>query len=140
MCHNHARWESARREAHHGHHQGWGHRRGRHEGRGFAGPPANIRETDDHYEIFLVAPGRAKADFRISVADEVLTIACERPETSGEQWLRSEYRIAPFERRFQLSSKVETDLITARYADGVLEVTLPKRPEFAGPAQEIVIA
>ena len=140
MCHRHAKWENAWRDSHHSHH-GRGPRAGHFQGRGASGPPANVQETDDSYEIFLAAPGRDKSDFSLSIADDVLTIRSERGETNGEnRWLRSEYRIAAFERRFQLSSKVEADLITARYADGILQVTLPKRPEFAGPVQEIAVA
>ncbi len=146
MCHRHARWEGAWRDSHYGqhqhHHHGWERRWGQFQGRGAAGPPANVEETDDSYEIYLAAPGRSKEDFRLSIADEVLTISSERADTGGDnnRRLRNEFRIAPFERRFQLSSKVESDLITARYADGVLQVTLPKRPEFAGPVQEIAVA
>lgn len=139
MCYRHAKWENAWRESRQ--HTGWGARAGHFPGRSQSGPPANVQETDDSFEIFLAAPGRDKTDFSLSIADDVLTIRSARSEENGEgRWLRNEYRLAAFERRFQLSSKVEADLITARYADGILQVTLPKRPEFAGPAQEIAVA
>lgn len=141
MCNYHGKWGAHR--AAHDHWRGWGQRFEGQWGRNRTdGPPANIRETREGYEIQLAAPGRSREDFRLSVTNDVLTIACTRPEASEgkEQWLRNEFRLAPFERQFQLGGKVDTDLIVARYADGVLEVILPKRPEFSGPAQEIAVA
>ena len=145
MCYRNAQWSDAWRGAHHHHgpnlHE-WNRQRGPFAGRGRqAGPPANVEETADSYEIYLVAPGRRKEDFRLSITDDILTIASERSATDNEQrWLRNEYRIAPFERRFQLTNKVETELIRAHYEDGILHISLPKRPEFSGPAQEITVA
>ncbi|MCC7507610.1 MAG: Hsp20/alpha crystallin family protein [Saprospiraceae bacterium] len=139
MCNHNAHWADARRAAH-AHRHGWGPQASQHPGRQSA-PPANVEETDDSFEIFLVAPGRQKEDFQLRITDDVLVISCDRNEPgNSQQRLRSEFRIAPFERRFQLNSKIEADMIRARYAEGILQVTLPKRPEFSGPAQEIIVA
>jgi HSP20 family protein len=90
----------------------------------------NIREQADYYELFVFAPGRTKDAFHIAITDDVLVIKANAgtPEPA-EQWLHFEHNPkAGFERRFQLNKKVDTDAITARYVDGVLEITLPKLP------------
>lgn len=90
----------------------------------------NIREQADYYELFVFAPGRTKDAFHIAITDDILVIKANAgtPE-AAEQWLHFEHNPkAGFERRFQLNKKVDTDAITARYVDGVLEITLPKLP------------
>ena len=101
----------------------------------------NVRETADFYELFVFAPGLSKEAFTLSVSNDVLTIAglVDHDEaTDRAKWLHQEYQRDAFERQFQLNSKVDTDSITARYTDGVLEVMLPKVP--GAVAQEIAVA
>ncbi len=101
----------------------------------------NVRETADYYELFVFAPGLTKDAFTLSISDDVLTISSVQghDEASNQStWLHQEYQSGGFERQFQLNGKVDTDGITARYTDGVLEVTLPKLPGTG--AQEIPIA
>lgn len=119
---------------------GYGHRFGgsdRAFGAQHRSAAVNIRETPDYYELFLFAPGLNKDAFSLSVSDDVLTIQV-RGGQEDSNWLHHEYKPGGFERRFQLNQKVETDHIAARYADGVLEVTLPKAPGAA--AQHIAVA
>ena len=109
---------------------------GRHFGRHFeagqqAKTPVNIRETPDYYELFVFAPGLSKDAFNVSISDDVLIIsAVSGNDESSERskWMHHEYQRGGFERRFQLNNKIETDGITARYNDGVLELMLPKAP------------
>ncbi|MEO6039842.1 MAG: Hsp20/alpha crystallin family protein, partial [Saprospiraceae bacterium] len=103
--------------------------------------PVNVRETADFYEIFVFAPGLSKDAFTLSVSNDLLTIAALAGHDEGTErhkWLHQEYERHAFERPFQLNGKVDTDGITARYNDGVLEVMLPKIP--GAPAQEIAVA
>jgi HSP20 family protein len=103
--------------------------------------PVNIRETADYYELFVFAPGLSKDAFNVSIADDVLIISAVsgNDETAARsQWLHHEYQRGGFERRFQLNNKIETEGITARYNDGVLELMLPKAPGTA--AKDIAVA
>ena len=115
---------------------------GRHAGRwGASRVPVNVRETADFYELFVFAPGLTKDAFTLSVSNDVLTIASlagHDEAADRTKWLHQEYQRGGFERQFQLNGKVDTDGITARYTDGVLEVMLPKLPGAA--AQEIAVA
>ena len=128
-------WKNAAQYGHPG-------RFGRHfEGRQEAKTPVNIRETADFYELFVFAPGLSKDAFNVTIADDVLIISAVagNDETAAKsQWMHHEYQRGGFERRFQLNNKIETEGITARYTDGVLELTLPKAPGTS--AQEIAVA
>ncbi len=94
--------------------------------------PANIRETDKSFEMELVAPGLRKEDFRLNVNGNVLTVGYEHKsedEQQNEGWLRKEFRKQSFSQSFTLSDAVDTGNISARYADGILYLTLPKKEE-----------
>lgn len=111
------------------------------ENRQQAQTPVNIRETADYYELFVFAPGLSKDAFNVSISDDVLIIsAVAGNDEAGarSEWLHHEYQRGGFERRFQLNNKIDTQGITARYNDGVLELTLPKAPGTS--AQEIAVA
>ncbi|TDE18283.1 Hsp20/alpha crystallin family protein [Dyadobacter psychrotolerans] len=101
---------------------------------------ANIEESDSAFVISLYAAGLVKSNFKISVSEDVLSIAYNLPEnsnTDSARYTHREYQPGSFERSFQLNGKVLTDSISASYTDGVLSVTLPKNPETNKPAQEI---
>lgn len=119
-------------------HGGFG-RFARHFGGWQQSAPVNVREGKDWYEIFLYAPGLSKDAFQVNIAGEVLSVRFQPAEGMGQQnWLHHEYARQPFERQFNLHGKVDTTGISARYTDGVLELTLPKLPGSAG--QDIAVA
>ena len=130
-----AAWKEAAQFGHFG-------RFGRHyEGHQQAQTPVNIRETADYYELFVFAPGLSKDAFNVTISDDVLVISAVpgNDDTTGRgKWMHHEYQRGGFERRFQLYNKIETEGITARYAEGVLELMLPKAPGTA--AKDIAVA
>lgn len=96
--------------------------------------PVNIQETAASYELELVAPGLKKEDFRVSVDNKTLTISFEHKDEQKEEGedgkiLRREYRRQSFSRSFGLDEKVDASGISARYADGILHLSVPKKPE-----------
>jgi HSP20 family protein len=102
--------------------------------------PVNIQETDKCYELHLIAPGLKKEDFKINIDRNILTISFEHKEEETEQiakWLRKEYKMKSFKRSFTLNEKIDSAGITARYTDGVLNVSLPKKEQPELTAQEI---
>lgn len=111
---------------HHGHHHGGGmHRRPKYN------IPANVAETDTHYEIHLYALGYDKANISITVIDEVLYVSGTReiPENYQPNFIRQEYPIRSFEKVFHLNEEIDTTTISAKQEEGVLIITLPKKPE-----------
>jgi HSP20 family protein len=106
--------------------------------------PVNIQETDKSYELHLIAPGLKKEDFKINIDQNTLHIAFEQKTESNEQpqdgkWLRNEYRTRSFKRSFTLNDKIEAGKIAAKYADGVLVVTLPKKENSEPQTHEISV-
>lgn len=94
--------------------------------------PVNVRETDNSYELELVAPGLKREDFNVNVSGDMLTVSFEQKEETKQQdkedgWLRREYRQQSFSRSFSLDDTVDANKITAKYSDGVLHLSMPKK-------------
>lgn len=94
--------------------------------------PVNIRETDKTYEVEVMAPGLKKEDFQLHFSNNTLTISFDHKEEKTEEgednrWLRKEYRQQSFTRSFSIDDTVDVDKATARYDNGVLYLTLPKK-------------
>lgn len=95
-------------------------------------PPVNIRETDTTYEVELSAPGKSKEDFNIDLDQNVLTISSEfknENQTEDRKYTRREFSFSSFRRSFTLPETVNDDNITARYENGILMLTMPKKEE-----------
>ena len=108
--------------------------------KGFA--PVNIKETEKNYSIDLVAPGFEKADFKINLDQDVLTISAEKKDEAkneSEKEIRKEYSYRSFKRSFTLDEKVDATGIEAKYVNGVLTLNLPKREEVKTASKEISI-
>ena len=122
-------------------HRGYGRHHGhRHPGMRRSGAQVSIREMDDRYEIYLIAAGRTREDFRLDIADQVLTIHASAPaSTEDGQWQRREFRFRDFERSFQLSDKINGEAITASYDAGILTIVLPKQEDQVTQRREVTI-
>lgn len=100
--------------------------------RTFTVPAANIDETKDQYELSLAVPGMKKSDFNIHIENNILTVSCEKEEkseTKQKNGYRNEFNYSSFSRSFALPDEVIKDKIDARYEDGVLKLSLPKKEE-----------
>ncbi|WP_428665240.1 Hsp20/alpha crystallin family protein [Runella sp.] len=120
----------------------YGKRFGRHFGGGQFRVPVNVLKTDSSYELFVIAPDRAKEDFKISLKGNELTISYQVKEETEENknWIRNEFRKASFERSFFIDETIDSAGIKAEYQNGILQVTLPIIPGSEQPAQEIFVA
>lgn len=100
-------------------------------------PPINIYESSEAFMLRAEVPGIDVDKLDISAARGSLTLKGERiaPELAeGSSVHRRERVHGTFARTFTLPDNVNTDKVTAAYHDGVLELTVPKRPE-AQPRQ-----
>ncbi len=102
-------------------------------------PPANVRELDDKYELYLFAPGLEKDDFTIALMDDVLTISVKEKKEAQENWKRQEYSQKGFVRQFELNEKIDKANIAAKYENGVLILSLPKSEGLETKRQEITV-
>ena len=86
-----------------------------------------------------------KNDFNIKFHNNVLTVSSEKKdekEEKNEKFTRKEFSYQSFQRSFTVAENaVESDKISAKYADGILLITLPKREEVKPkPMKEIRIS
>jgi HSP20 family protein len=97
-------------------------------------PSVNIKETNEHYEVQMAAPGMSKNDFKVELDGNVLTITSEKQNENeakdGERYSRREFSYQSFQRSFQLPKEVvDADKIEAKYENGVLRLVVPKKEE-----------
>lgn len=89
----------------------------------------NIYKTDNSFEMLVFAPGRIKENFHLDVKGNELTVSYSPPEGFPKfEWTRREYSRGGFERTFTLDSSIDVANISAKYTDGVLQVSLPMIP------------
>ena len=100
----------------------------------------NIYKTDSSFEMLVFAPGRIKEHFKLDVQGNELTITYTPPEGFPRaEWIVREYSRGGFKRSFTLDETIDTTNITAKYVDGVLQVSLPIVPGKEAAKKEIVI-
>lgn len=107
-------------------------------------PSANVLENEKEYRIELAAPGLEKKDFKIEMENDVLTISAEKTEEKSEKengYTRKEYAYNSFSRSFSMPENFKADKIDAKYADGILKITVPKKEVTPmKPKKEIAIS
>ncbi len=113
--------------------------RGRDEalGKGMWTPSVDIFETEEAVVVKAEIPGVERDQISVEIKDGILTLHGERKfekEVKEENYHRIERAYGTFHRSFSLPSSVEQDKISAKFKEGVLEVTLPKK-ERAKPKQ-----
>ena len=94
-------------------------------------PPTDIFETAEALKIVMEVPGVLREAIDVKVENEVLSIEgrIETTNYNGLEPLYTEYPIGHFARSFSLPWQVDQQNITAQLEDGVLTLTLNKRPE-----------
>lgn len=107
-------------------------------------PAVNIRENEESFVIEVAAPGLLRENFKVNFERNRLVISSELKEEKNESdrnYSRCEFSYQSFERSFSVpEGSVDGDKISAKYTDGILLVTLPKREEIKPkPAREIEI-
>ena len=86
----------------------------------------NVYKTETSFEMLVFAPGRIKENFGLGVKGNELTISYTPPEGFPRpDWIMREYSRGGFERTFTLDDNVDIQNISAKYVDGVLQVSLP---------------
>jgi HSP20 family protein len=101
-----------------------------------AQPPSikmDVKEQGDCYLIHADLPGVKKEDIHVVVDGNQVSVSAEVKQEKeikeGERILRSERYFGKVSRSFQLGQEIEDSKAEAKFNDGVLELTLPKRTE-----------
>jgi HSP20 family protein len=101
----------------------------------------DVREDKNAYRVHADVPGTRKEDIQVTVDGNVVTIRAEAKRESeqkdGEKLLRSERFVGTVSRSFQLPYEIDLSSAEAKYQDGVLDLTLPKRT--ASAAKQLTI-
>ena len=95
-------------------------------------PRVDIKEDAERFVIFADIPGVDPKDIEIHMDKGLLTIKGERTIESSkesERFSRVERRHGTFYRRFALPDSANADGIAATGKNGVLEISIPKKPE-----------
>jgi HSP20 family protein len=110
--------------------------------RGSWSPAVNILEKKDAIVITADLPGLKAEDVDVTVDNGVLTIRGERrleEVSEGETYHRVERVYGVFERTFTLPNSVDINAIDAKFRNGEMVVTLPKREESKPRAVKVAI-
>ena len=95
-------------------------------------PRVDIKEEANRFVIFADLPGVDPSTIEVDMDKGVLSIKGERKaevKAEGERWSRNERAHGVFYRRFALPDSANPDGIEATGKHGVLEISIPKRPE-----------
>jgi HSP20 family protein len=91
----------------------------------------DVKEGDNAYTVHAEIPGVKKEDIQVEVNGDQVSIRAEvkkeKEEKKGEKLIHSERYYGMVSRSFTLPSDVDDKGTVARYKDGVLDLTLPKK-------------
>ena len=96
----------------------------------------DVKEQKDAYLVHAEMPGVKKEDVHVTVEGNQVSISAEvrqeKEVKEGERLLRSERYFGQVSRSFQLAHDVDDAKAVAKFTDGVLELTLPKKAATQG--------
>jgi HSP20 family protein len=108
----------------------------------FGLPAADLKETDQVYQLAIELPGMTREDIDLKVERDVIRLSGQKAEEKEDgrgDYRISERRFGRFERTFPIPQNVRRDTIQATYADGVLKIVLPKSEQAQAEGARIEI-
>lgn len=108
----------------------------------FSNPDYNVFENENEFSVELAAPGLKKENFKIVTNDDFLEISYEENEETkqeNERYLYKGFCYGSFNKKFSLAQNIDKEKISAKYENGILRVTVPKK-ELAKTIKEIEIS
>lgn len=107
-------------------------------------PAVNIKDNTHSFDLEMAVPGYKKEDLKVTLENDILTIASEQKNVSQEDkggYSRREFRYNSFARSFQLPQNADGEKVTASYEAGVLKLSIPKTKASVKPnGREVRIA
>ena len=102
----------------------------------------DVTDEGDHFLLEADLPGFDKADIRLDLEGDILTVRAERrskvTEKEKDKVVRMERSYGAYTRRYDVSN-INAEGIQAKYENGVLQLTLPKKEELPPAARRIEI-
>ena len=91
----------------------------------------DVTENDKEYRVLAELPGVKKEEISITISGNEVAVSAEvkheKDVANGETMLRAERYYGKIQRSFALGQEVDEATAQAKYNDGVLELTLPKK-------------
>ena len=116
-------------------------------------PRVDIVKRDDSYVLKMELPGRSEKDVDVQIEKGILTISSRKEEckevsenenaektVSEEKYLLRERKISEFSRSFEFSDDVDVEKASASFANGILEISLPRKEKPLPKKIEIKVA
>lgn len=102
----------------------------------------DVSEDDKTYTVKAEIPGVKKEDIKVSIDGNQVSISAEvkkeKEEREGKRLIRSERYYGSVSRSFSLAQDVDQASAQAKYNDGVLMLTLPKKA--GGAARQLIVS
>ncbi len=105
-------------------------------------PKIDIKETKKEVLVSAELPGMEVEDINISLTDNVLSLRGEKKQENkqeGENYYHMECSYGSFNRNIPLPNEVESDNVKAEFKNGILKVSMTKKPESQQKAKRIEI-
>ena len=91
----------------------------------------DVAEQNGDYKVVAELPGVKKEDIKVNIDGDEVSITAEtrvaKEAKDGERVLHSERYVGKVSRAFRLAEEIDEAKASAKYSDGVLELTLPKK-------------
>jgi HSP20 family protein len=101
----------------------------------------DVKAQDNSYLVHAEIPGVNKEDIHVSIDGSIVSISAERKQEQevkeGERVLRTERYFGKVSRSFDLGADIDEAQANAKYTNGVLELTLPKKAAIASKTLQI---
>jgi len=105
-------------------------------------PKCNILDMDVAVSVVAEIPGLTKDDVNIKVENGVMTISGKQATVAKEtevKYIRRELKHSSFKRSFELSDTLNPSKISAKFENGILNITIPKKEESLPKTIDITI-
>lgn len=102
----------------------------------------DVTDEGDHFLLETDLPGFDKKDIRLELNGDTLTICAERrskvEQKEKDKVVRMERSYGSYQRSYDIS-EIDPEKIKARYENGVLQLTLPKKEQLPPASRQITI-
>jgi HSP20 family protein len=105
-------------------------------------PVTDLSASDNEYTITVELPGAAKGDIKVEVENNILTILGEKKQKKDEEkrsYYRQERFYGSFRRVLSLPKDADQESLQATFSQGVLTVTMSRKPQPESNAKEVKI-
>ena len=103
----------------------------------------DVRETDDSYEMDIDLPGFKKDEISVELEDGYITISASKGLDKDEKdkkgnYIRQERYAGALSRSFFVGDSVANEDVKAKYENGILKLSIPKKPEKAADKKNTI--